>query len=71
MYTYNPIMLAYELRHTSFKVNAVNPGQTATDFTGHTGHSPAHAARVVVKYVLLPADGPTGQFVSEDGATPW
>jgi NAD(P)-dependent dehydrogenase (short-subunit alcohol dehydrogenase family) len=65
------ILLAYELRDTSFKVNAVNPGQTATDFTGHAGHSPAHAAQVVVKYVLLPADGPTGQFVSEDGATPW
>ncbi|OUJ68172.1 SDR family NAD(P)-dependent oxidoreductase [Hymenobacter crusticola] len=65
------ILLAYELRDTAFKVNAVNPGQTATDLTGHTGHSPAHAAQVVVQYVLLPADGPTGQFVSEDGPTPW
>ena len=65
------IMLAYELRDTPFKVNAVNPGQTATDFTGHTGHSPAHAAQVVVQYVLLPSDGPTGQFLSEDGTSPW
>ena len=65
------ILLAYELRETPFKVNAVKPGQTATDFTGHTGHSPAHAAQVVVQYVLLPPDGPTGQFVSEDGPTPW
>jgi len=65
------ILLAYELRATPFKVNAVNPGQTATDFTGHTGHSPAHAAQVVMQYVLLPADGPTGQFWSEDGPTPW
>lgn len=65
------ILLAYELRDTHFKVNAVNPGQTATDFTGHTGHSPAHAAQVVVQYALLPPDGPTGQFLSEDGVTPW
>lgn len=65
------IFLAYELRATSFKVNAVNPGQTATDFTGYTGHSPTHAAQVVVKYALLPPDGPTGQFFSEDGTTPW
>lgn len=65
------ILLAHELRDTPFKVNAVNPGQTATDFTGHAGHSPAHAAQVVVRYVLLGPDGPTGQFLSEDGATPW
>ena len=65
------ILLAYELRDTPFKVNAVNPGQTATDFTGHTGHSAVHAAQVVVKYVLLPPEGPTGQFVSEDGNSPW
>ncbi|WP_055562790.1 SDR family oxidoreductase [Hymenobacter sp. AT01-02] len=65
------ILLAHELRETPFKVNAVNPGQTATEFTGHTGHSPAHAAQVIVDYVQLPPTGPTGQFVSEDGPTPW
>ncbi|OUJ67758.1 SDR family NAD(P)-dependent oxidoreductase [Hymenobacter crusticola] len=65
------IFLAYELRATSFKVNAVNPGQTATDFTGHAGHSPVHAAQLIVQYVLLPPDGPTGQFISEDGVSPW
>ncbi|RPD44100.1 SDR family NAD(P)-dependent oxidoreductase [Hymenobacter sediminis] len=65
------ILLAHELRDTPFKVNAVNPGQTATDFTGHVGHSPAHAAQLVANYVQLPPSGPTGQFFSEDGPTPW
>jgi NAD(P)-dependent dehydrogenase (short-subunit alcohol dehydrogenase family) len=65
------ICLAYELRDTVIKVNAINPGYTATDFTGHQGHSPAHAAQVLVKYATLPPDGPTGQFFSEEGPTPW
>lgn len=34
MYT---IVLAYELRDTPFKVNAVDPGFTATDFNQHSG----------------------------------
>lgn len=66
------IFLAYELRDTPIKVNAVNPGFTATDFTGGAGtHSAAHAAQTITKYAGLAADGPTGQFFSEDGPTPW
>lgn len=34
MYT---VHLAYELRDTTFKVNAVCPGYTSTDFTSHNG----------------------------------
>lgn len=66
------VFLAYELRDTPLKVNAVNPGYTATDLNGHSGpNTAAHAAQVVVKYALLPPDGPTGQFFSEDGPSPW
>ena len=44
------VLLAYELRETPIKVNAVNPGATATDLNGHAGpQTPAHAAQVVVK----------------------
>jgi NAD(P)-dependent dehydrogenase (short-subunit alcohol dehydrogenase family) len=74
MYT---VALAYELRDTPFKVNAVDPGYTATDFNGHsgTGSVPDAAARVV-KYALIDATGPTGQFFSEEtnpvtGEIPW
>jgi NAD(P)-dependent dehydrogenase (short-subunit alcohol dehydrogenase family) len=63
------IVLAYELRDTAFKVNAVDPGYTATDFNGHTGPGtvPDAAARVV-KAATLPAEGPTGQFFSDDNS---
>ncbi|WP_046243650.1 SDR family oxidoreductase [Hymenobacter terrenus] len=74
MYT---IMLAYELRDTPFKVNAVDPGYTATDFNGHSGPgSVPDAAARVVKYALIDANGPTGKFFSEEhnpetGEIPW
>lgn len=71
------IVLAHDLRDTSFKVNAVDPGYTATDFNHHSGPGtvPDAAARVV-KAAVLGADGPTGQFFSDDnapetGISPW
>jgi NAD(P)-dependent dehydrogenase (short-subunit alcohol dehydrogenase family) len=66
------VALAYELRDTSFKVNAVNPGYTATDFNQHRGTKTVQeAAAIITKYAMLEADGPTGKFVSDYGETPW
>ncbi|GAB3755682.1 SDR family oxidoreductase [Spirosoma pomorum] len=71
------IMLAYELRDTPFKVNAVDPGYTATDFNHHSGPGTVEdAAARVVKAATLGADGPTSQFFSDDnapatGISPW
>jgi NAD(P)-dependent dehydrogenase (short-subunit alcohol dehydrogenase family) len=74
MYT---IILAYELRETSIKVNAVDPGFIKTDFNNHrgTGTVEEGGARIV-KYVLIGNDGPTGKFFSEEynpstGQIPW
>ncbi len=71
------IVLAHQLRDTAFKVNAVDPGYTATDFNNHSGPGtvPDAAARVV-KAATLESDGPTGQFFSDDnvpetGISPW
>lgn len=71
------IALAYDLRDSSFKVNAVDPGYTATDFNHHTGPGTIEdAAARVVKAALLGSDDPTGQFFSDDnapetGISPW
>ena len=71
------IMLAYELRDTPFKVNAVDPGYTATDFNHHSGPGTVEAAAArVVQAALLGPDGPTSQFFSDDnapetGISPW
>ncbi|WP_425144909.1 SDR family oxidoreductase [Deinococcus sp.] len=74
MYT---IQLAYELRDTPFKVNAVDPGFVATDFNNHRGTGTVQEAGTrIAKYAMLNADGPTGTFVSEEhnpetGEIPW
>lgn len=71
------IVLAYELRDTAFKVNVVDPGYTATDFNHHSGPGTVQdAAARLVKAATLSADGPTGQFFSDDnapdtGISPW
>lgn len=63
MYT---VQLAYELRDTNFKVNAVCPGLTKTDFTFFNGGEVSVAANRVIKYALINQDGPTGGFFSEE-----
>lgn len=71
------ILLAHQLSDTFFKVNAVDPGYTATDFNHHSGPGTVtDAAARVVKAATLGADGPTGQFFSDDnapetGISPW
>jgi len=74
MYTIN---LAYELRDTAFKVNAVCPGFVATDFNGHRGTGTVQEGGIrIAKYAMIGEDGPTGKFISEEynpetGETPW
>lgn len=71
------IVLAHNLRDTKFKVNAVDPGYTATDFNNHSGPgSVTDAAARVVKAAVMSQDGPTGLFFSDDnnpetGLSPW
>jgi NAD(P)-dependent dehydrogenase (short-subunit alcohol dehydrogenase family) len=74
MYT---IALASELRDTPFKINAVDPGFTATDLNEHRGTGTVEdAAARLMKYATIDASGATGQFFSDDnspetGVSPW
>lgn len=71
------ITLAFELKDTAFKVNAVDPGYTATDFNHHSGpRNVIDAAKDIVKFAILDENGPTGKFFSidnnpETGYSPW
>jgi NAD(P)-dependent dehydrogenase (short-subunit alcohol dehydrogenase family) len=70
----NAVTLQYAvaLRGTPIKINAVDPGHSATDINGHMGERPpSEAARLPVRLALLPDDGPTGAFISNDGEVPW
>jgi NAD(P)-dependent dehydrogenase (short-subunit alcohol dehydrogenase family) len=54
-------MYAKELGDTPIKVNAANPGFTATDFNDHRGfRSAADGAEPSVYLATLPDDGPNG-----------
>jgi NAD(P)-dependent dehydrogenase (short-subunit alcohol dehydrogenase family) len=54
-------MYAMELKDTPIKVNAANPGYTATDLNGHSGfRTAAEGAEVSVHLATLGSDGPTG-----------
>lgn len=66
------VQFANELRVTSIKVNAVDPGFTNTDMTKRSGSRRAgQAAEVVVRVATLGTDGPTGGFFNEAGPVPW
>ncbi|MES2808195.1 MAG: SDR family oxidoreductase [Bacteroidota bacterium] len=71
------VHLAHELKDTAFKINAVDPGYTKTDFNHHNGPGTVEsAAAIIVKYATIGQGGPTGKFYSNDieGAdqeSPW
>ncbi|WP_420311498.1 SDR family NAD(P)-dependent oxidoreductase [Streptomyces sp. YS-B37] len=53
------------------KVNAADPGQTATDFTGGLGHTVTEGADSIVTLATIGPDGPTGRFIDRTGNLPW
>jgi NAD(P)-dependent dehydrogenase (short-subunit alcohol dehydrogenase family) len=66
------VQLAWELRDTPIKVNAVNPGFTATDLNGHRGtQTVEEGAAETVRQALISDDAPTGGFFETGGVVPW
>ena len=54
------------------KVNAVEPGVTSTDLTGHRmGGSASDNAQIIARIATMGPDGPTGTFQSRDGVFHW
>ncbi len=66
------VLYAQELESTGIKVNAADPGFTATDLNANRGtQTPAEGADPSVKLATLPDDGPTGGFFDRHGRLPW
>jgi NAD(P)-dependent dehydrogenase (short-subunit alcohol dehydrogenase family) len=54
------------------KVNAADPGYTATDFNGHSGpQTVTEGTDAIVELATIGADGPTGQFRDRHGVVAW
>ncbi|MFI2783108.1 SDR family NAD(P)-dependent oxidoreductase [Streptomyces sp. ALB3] len=62
----------YAKAFPAIRFNAVDPGYTATDLNGHTGHNTVEeGADVIVRMALVGADGPTGGFFDAAGPAAW
>jgi NAD(P)-dependent dehydrogenase (short-subunit alcohol dehydrogenase family) len=68
----NMVTTQYAKALPGWKVNAVDPGYTATDLNGRSGHKAvAEGARAIVAMARVGADGPTGGFFDDQGPVPW
>jgi len=66
------IHLAWELRHTSIKVNSAHPGWVKTEMGGPGAIMElAEGAKTSAALALLPADGPTGGYFHLGQPLPW
>lgn len=66
------VHLAHELRGTSIKVNAVDPGYVRTDMNNGAGAlDPIEGAETSVALALIGDDGPSGGFFHRGVPLPW
>ena len=62
----------YAKAFPEIRVNAVDPGYTATDFNGHSGpQTVTEGTDAIVAMATIGPDGPTGTFTDRHGAVPW
>jgi NAD(P)-dependent dehydrogenase (short-subunit alcohol dehydrogenase family) len=68
----NMLTTQYAKAFPQMRINAVDPGYTATDFNDHRGTKPVEqGAEAIVRMAKLNGSGPTGTFVDGDGVVPW
>lgn len=66
------VLLAAELKDTPIKINAADPGFTATDINQYQGYRTVEqGALAAVRLATLPNDGSSGGFFDENGVVPW
>jgi NAD(P)-dependent dehydrogenase (short-subunit alcohol dehydrogenase family) len=62
----------YAKAFPGMRINAVDPGYTATEFNNHRGpQSVEEGTDAIVRMAQLDASGPTGTFVDRHGVVPW
>lgn len=62
------LTVQYAKNLPTFRVNAVDPGYTATDLNGHSGHQTVtEGTDAIVAMATIGTDGPTGTFQERTG----
>ncbi|MCX4705409.1 SDR family NAD(P)-dependent oxidoreductase [Streptomyces sp. NBC_01373] len=70
--TVNMITVQFAKAFPAMRINAVEPGFTATDLNGRTGtQSVEEGAEIIVRMAQTGPDGPTGGYFDAEGPLPW
>ncbi|HEX4212334.1 MAG TPA: SDR family NAD(P)-dependent oxidoreductase [Candidatus Dormibacteraeota bacterium] len=68
----NMITVQFAKAFPKMRINAVEPGYTATDLNGRTGTQTVEkGAEIIVRMAQVGADGPTGGYFDASGPIPW
>jgi NAD(P)-dependent dehydrogenase (short-subunit alcohol dehydrogenase family) len=68
----NMITVQFAKAFPQMRINAVEPGFTATDLNGRTGtQTVEQGAEIIVRMARVAADGPTGGYFDAKGPIPW
>jgi NAD(P)-dependent dehydrogenase (short-subunit alcohol dehydrogenase family) len=68
----NMITVQYAKAFPQMRINAVEPGYTATDLNGHMGtQTVEEGAEIIVRMAQAGPDGPTGSYLGVRGPLPW
>jgi NAD(P)-dependent dehydrogenase (short-subunit alcohol dehydrogenase family) len=70
----NMLTVQYARSLPQVRINAADPGYTATDMNGGAasgGHSVHDGTDAIITLATLPIDGPSGQIIDRDGYVPW
>jgi NAD(P)-dependent dehydrogenase (short-subunit alcohol dehydrogenase family) len=68
----NAITVQFAKALPGMRINAVEPGYTATDLNGNTGtQTVEEGAEIIVRMARTGPDGPTGGYFDAEGTLPW
>jgi NAD(P)-dependent dehydrogenase (short-subunit alcohol dehydrogenase family) len=68
----NMITMQYAKAFPDMRINAVEPGYTATDLNQHMGtQTVEEGAELIVRMAQTGSDGPTGSYLGAHGPLPW
>ncbi|WP_034091456.1 SDR family NAD(P)-dependent oxidoreductase [Streptacidiphilus albus] len=68
----NMVTVQFAKAFPGIRINAVEPGYTATDLNGNTGtQTVAEGAEIIVRMAQIGPDGPTGGYFDVEGPLPW
>jgi NAD(P)-dependent dehydrogenase (short-subunit alcohol dehydrogenase family) len=68
----NMITSQYAKAYPGMRINAVDPGYTATDFNGHSGpQTVEEGAEIIIRAAQFGPDAPTGAYLDREGTVAW